>query len=87
MGVTNIKFQCHLGERIMKDKSAKEEKLDDVKSMAIRLRCSSRQVRRLNSAGLIPRSIKLSGSVRWISSEIDAWIQQRCNQIKTTEKK
>ena len=70
----------------MKDKSGKEEKLDNVTSMSLRLRCSERQIHRLNNAGLIPRSSKLSGSVRWISSEIDAWVLAGFPNRETWEK-
>ena len=59
----------------MEEKSAKLVRLDNVNTMSQRLLCSKRQIYRLNSAGLIPRSQKLSGSVCWISNEVDAWIR------------
>ena len=35
---------------------------------------SERGIRKLNSAGLIPRPIRIGRSVRWRAAEIEAWL-------------
>lgn len=46
---------------------------------------SKRQVFRLNSAGKIPKPLKIGGSVRWNESEIFAWINSGCPDRQTWE--
>ncbi len=41
------------------------------------LSLSKRTVHRLNSAGLIIRPLRISGSVRYVQSELMAWIQAK----------
>jgi len=43
-----------------------------------RLSVSRRQIFRLNTSGKIPASIKVGGSVRWVSGEVSAWIEAGC---------
>lgn len=44
------------------------------KSLARELDVSERTIRKLNSAGKIPKPLKLQGSVRWRYDELRAWI-------------
>ncbi|MCH8854107.1 MAG: helix-turn-helix domain-containing protein [Planctomycetes bacterium] len=44
------------------------------KSLARELDVSERTIRKLNSAGKIPKPLKLQGSVRWSYDELRAWI-------------
>jgi len=52
----------------------------DLKEM---LNVSLRQVWRLNSAGKLPKSIRLGGSVRWNRQEIMDWFGAGCPDRKT----
>ena len=61
----------------------KTEKLDDVLSMSQRLLVSKRQVHRIKSVGLLPKSHKIGGSLRWISSEVDSWIFSGMPDMRT----
>jgi prophage regulatory protein len=56
----------------------------DLKEM---LNVSLRQVWRLNSAGKLPRPIRLGGSVRWNRAEIQQWFEAGCPDRKTWEAK
>jgi prophage regulatory protein len=44
---------------------------------------SMRQCWRLNSAGKLPRPIRLGGSVRWNRAEIQQWFGAGCPDRKT----
>ena len=44
-------------------------------ALADRLGFSARTIWRLRSAGKLPPSLKIGGSIRWRSREIDAWIE------------
>lgn len=50
--------------------------------MGEQMSLSKRQVFRLNSAGKIPASIKIGGSVRWNAEEIRRWITAGCPDRK-----
>ena len=52
-----------------------QERLINAKDLAKILALSSRGIHRLNSAGKIPRPIKIGGSIRWVASEISAWLK------------
>ncbi|HBG25956.1 MAG: hypothetical protein A2Y10_19270 [Planctomycetes bacterium GWF2_41_51] len=52
--------------------------LIDIASIAQRLKCSTRHVRRLIEARRIPRPIKLGALLRWIKADIDQWFIQGC---------
>ena len=54
----------------------------DLKEM---LNVSLRQVWRLNSAGKLPKPIRLGGSVRWNRQEIMDWFATGCPDRKTWE--
>lgn len=51
------------------------EKLLSTRAVANVLSLSSRTVHRLNSSGLIIKPLKVSGSVRYMQSELFAWIE------------
>jgi excisionase family DNA binding protein len=55
-----------------------KEKLLSVKAVADILSVSRRTVHRLNSAGKLPKSIRINGSVRWRESDIVEWIGMGC---------
>ena len=46
--------------------------------LAEMLGVSVRTVRRLDSAGKLPRTRRLGGSVKWSRTEIEAWIRAGC---------
>ena len=52
-------------------------------TLADRLGFSVRTIWRLRSAGKLPPSLKIGGSVRWRADEIDAWIRAGCPDMKT----
>lgn len=51
------------------------EKLLTAKAVGEMLSLSKRQIFRLNSCGKIPGPIRIGGSVRWLASEIEAWLE------------
>jgi excisionase family DNA binding protein len=55
------------------------------RELAEMLNVSLRQVWRLNSAGKLPKSIRLGGSVRWNRQEIMDWFQAGCPDHKAWE--
>jgi predicted DNA-binding transcriptional regulator AlpA len=46
---------------------------------------SQRTTRRKYAAGLIPKPLRLSGSIRWNVAEIRAWVEAGCPDRKTWE--
>lgn len=52
------------------------------RELAAMLDVSLRQVWRLNSAGKLPRSIRLGGAVRWNRADIHAWFEAGCPDRK-----
>ena len=52
--------------------------LIDISSIAQRLKCSTRHVRRLIEARRIHRPIKLGSLLRWIKADIDRWFIEGC---------
>ncbi len=46
---------------------------------------SLRHVWRLNSAGKLPKPIRLGGSVRWNREEVRRWFEASCPDRKTWE--
>ena len=50
-----------------------------VREVAGRLGVSSRQVWKLAGEGKMPAPVRLAGSVRWRSSDIDQFIESGCN--------
>jgi predicted DNA-binding transcriptional regulator AlpA len=51
-------------------------------ALADRLGFSTRTIWRLRSAGKLPPSLKIGGSIRWRSQEIDGWIDAGCPDAK-----
>ena len=42
--------------------------------LAARLGVSLRHVRRMDSAGMLPRPVRLGRAVRWSADDLDAWL-------------
>jgi excisionase family DNA binding protein len=61
------------------------ERLLTAEELADRLSLSLRTVWRLDSAGKLPRPIRLGGSVRWRRNEIERWLQAGCPDRKRWE--
>ena len=61
------------------------EKLLTTRVVANILSLSPRTVHRLNSSGLIIKPQKISGSVRYLESELMAWIQAGMPDRRTWE--
>jgi len=60
-----------------------------VKEVSQKLKLSKRQIFRLNSSGLIPRPLKIGGSIRWNCQSIEKWISLGCpdrNEFETRQK-
>lgn len=55
------------------------------RDLAEMLGLSVRQIWRLHSAGKIPKSIRLGGSVRWKRGEIMDWFDAGCPDRRTWE--
>jgi len=53
------------------------------RELADLLGISMRQVWRLNSAGKLPRPVRIGGSVRWKRQEIMDWFEAGCPDRKT----
>lgn len=48
----------------------------DAKQFARMLNLSVRTIRTMDSAGKLPKPVKLNGhSVRWVVSEVEAWLE------------
>ena len=48
------------------------------RQFAAMLNVSLRQIWRLNSAGRLPKPIRLGGSVRWNRAEVQQWFEGGC---------
>jgi prophage regulatory protein len=55
------------------------------RELAGMLDVSLRQVWRLNSAGKLPKPVRLGGSVRWARQEVLDWFEAGCPDRKTWE--
>lgn len=55
------------------------------RDLAAMVGVSLRQVWRLNSAGKLPKPIRLGGSVRWNRKEIQQWFEAGCPERRTWE--
>jgi predicted DNA-binding transcriptional regulator AlpA len=53
------------------------------RELAEMLDVSLRQIWRLNSAGKLPKPIRLGGSVRWNRVEVQHWFEAGCPDRKT----
>ena len=67
----------------MQSETKQECELLSVKELAKILSLSVRTVWRLRSAGKLPKPLTIGGSVRWIESEISAWIRAGAPDRKT----
>ena len=59
--------------------------LYSVKEVAALLDCSTREVYRLRDARKVPAPIKLGGMVRWIKTELDQWLANRCRPVESRQ--
>jgi predicted DNA-binding transcriptional regulator AlpA len=57
------------------------------RELAEMLGISLRQVWRLNSAGKLPRPLRIGGSVRWDRDEILRWFREGCPDRRTWQAK
>lgn len=73
-------FPEHAAERFDDDRPPPmvEPLVVTVDEVAKMLRLSKRSVWRLRSAGVLPAPLRLGNSVRWLKSDIDAWIAGGC---------
>jgi predicted DNA-binding transcriptional regulator AlpA len=46
--------------------------------LAVVLDVSVRTIRRMETAGLLPRSVRINGSRKWVYAEIEDWIKAGC---------
>ncbi|MEJ2705600.1 MAG: hypothetical protein P8Z79_24440 [Sedimentisphaerales bacterium] len=61
------------------------DKLLTVKTLAERLSLSKRQIHRLNSAGRLPKPLRIGGSIRWSSDTICRWLSLSAPDRRTFE--
>ena len=61
------------------------EKLLTTGAVAKTLSLSKRTVHRLNSSGMIIKPLRISGSVRYLESELTAWIKAGMPDRRTWE--
>jgi len=54
------------------------ETLETDVQLAKRLGVSRRQIHKLRAMGKLPREIRINRSLRWKSSDLDAWILNGC---------
>ena len=54
--------------------------------LAKRLGISLRTLWRLRSGGRLPEAVRLGGTVRWRTSDIDAWVAAGCPRIPSEDK-
>ncbi|RUL81295.1 helix-turn-helix transcriptional regulator [Tautonia sociabilis] len=59
--------------------------LIDADEVARRVDVSGRTVRRLNSAGKLPRPVELGGSKKWKADEINRWVEAGCPPRATSK--
>lgn len=63
-------------------KQEQKQLLWTAKQVAYHCGLSVRSVWRAKSIGLLPKSIKLGGSVRWRANDIQIWVQMDCPNLK-----
>ena len=69
------------------DDGCDEPKLLTQGDLAKRLRISIRQVRRLDTAGALPRPLKIGTLKRWDPDEITAWLKRGAPKRADWEKR
>jgi predicted DNA-binding transcriptional regulator AlpA len=57
----------------------------DTADMCAVLRCSRATLDRLKSAGKLPRARRLGGQLRWIATEVVAWVNANMPDLRTWE--
>jgi len=75
--MTEMKCRCNCDQEAQLAVSARQ--------LAEMLGVSLRQIWRLNSAGKLPNSIRLGGSVRWDRDEILKWFKNGCPDRRVWE--
>jgi hypothetical protein len=58
----------------------------DADGVGAMLDLSGRSVRRMNSAALMPRPIRVMGSIKWRVADISAWVAAGCPNRAEWEK-
>ncbi len=61
------------------------DRLLTAKMLGERLSLSKRQIHRLNSAGRIPKPLRIGGSVRWSERTVNRWLEAGAPDRKTFE--
>jgi excisionase family DNA binding protein len=59
--------------------------LVSARTFAKRLGVSVRTLWRLRSSGKLPQPVRLGGTIRWRSAELDAWIEAGCPNAREWE--
>lgn len=62
-----------------------QPRMIDVREVATILSISTRSVWRLVSRGDLPQPIRLGRTVRWRSTDIDRWIEDKVNANRITD--
>jgi prophage regulatory protein len=75
--MAEVKCECNHGPNTQLALSARQ--------LSQMLGISLRQAWRLNSAGKLPKPIRLGGSVRWNRQEVQDWFAAGCPDRKTWE--
>ena len=57
----------------------------NVKDMAVMLNVSQRHLWRMKSAGKLPKPVKLGRCIRWLLSDVEAWLCMGCPSQKEFE--
>jgi predicted DNA-binding transcriptional regulator AlpA len=58
--------------------SQQTARLVDANELAVLFGVAVRTIRRLDSAGKLPKPVKIGGAVRWRLDEITAWLAAEC---------
>ena len=56
-----------------------------VREVAARLKVSTRQIFKLAASGQLPRPVKVGGSTRWRSTDIEEFIERGCPALDPAE--
>lgn len=67
------------------DTTTRGARLLNIRQVADLLGCSTRKVYSLVDSRMMPRPIRLGGSIRWDSTSIEQWITDGCPAIKGAE--
>lgn len=67
------------------EKTSQTCQLLSAKTLGQRLSLSKRQIHRLSAACLIPKPLKISGSIRWSEQTISDWLAAGAPDRKTFE--